>query len=356
MLKKKPRFLRLPLHEKVLFFKRLSLYMNSGVSLPLTFLYIQEVTTHKQYLYIYQQIGETILQGESISTGLAIFPNIFDAFCIGFIKAGENSGSLPKTLEHLSIILLKKVSLHKKVMGAMLYPIIVLLSTIILASFLTFYLFPKILPVFKGLKTSLPVSTRILIYSNSFVSKNWFWILITFGVAVFVVCASLRSKKIVRFLERICLRLPILGKFYTYYILSLAMSTLAIQLQGNVQLPIAIDLIEKTLPGSIYPLALEKIQKNVYQGLKFSDALHAFPRLFPRMVSQIIATGETTGSLTESVSLLAETYEEYLDDLVKNITTLIEPILMICMGCIVGFVALAIITPIYKVTQNLTIQ
>jgi type II secretory pathway component PulF len=346
----------MPLLEKILFFKRLSLYLNSGVSLPLAFTYIREVTTNKKYIYIYEQIGETILQGKTVSEGLHIFPKIFDAFCIGFISAGEESGSLPKTLDQLSKILQKRVAIRKKVMGALLYPVIILFSTIILASFLTFYIFPKILPVFKGLKTSLPISTRILIQINIFAVKEWLWILIFLGFLAFTFSLSLRSKKFMRFLENICLRLPLAGKLYSYYQLSSSLNTLAIQLLGNVRLPVAIELIEKTLPGSIYPQALKIIQRNLYMGMKFSEALYFFPKLFPRMIPQIIATGEITGSLTDSVFLLAETYDEYLDDVTKNMTTLIEPILMICMGFVVGFVALAIITPIYKVTQNVTIQ
>jgi type IV pilus assembly protein PilC len=356
MNKRRPFFITMPLKEKISFFKRLSLYMHSGVSIPIAFKYLQESAIKKSDIYVYLRIEEKILLGNPLSTGLEQFSKIFDSFCIGFIQAGEKSGFLSETLEQLAQILSKRATLRKKVVSAMIYPIIVLLSTIILTAFLTFFIFPKILPVFKGLKTQLPWSTRVLIYINATFTKDWIVILASCAIIIIICVLLLKIEKVVSVLENLLIHVPLLGTLYKYYALSAILTTISIQLAGNILLPNALELIRKTLPGVLYPRAIAVIQADLYQGKRFSESVKNFAQLFPILIPQLIATGEATGTLTSSISLLSQNYDESLDEITKNLTTLIEPILMICMGCIVGFVALAIITPIYKVTQNLTIQ
>jgi type IV pilus assembly protein PilC len=165
----------------------------------------------------------------------------------------------------------------------------------------------------------------------------------------------MRVSRVRLLFEELLMRLPIFSLLFQNYAISIFSRTLALQLEGGIRIVTALELTYAAVPGALYKKAITEVRESIMQGQRFSLALKAHKKLFPPLVCQMIAAGETTGTLSKNLQALAEMYESDLDTVAKNLTVLIEPVLMVCMGCVVGFIALAIITPIYAVTQNLSV-
>jgi type II secretory pathway component PulF len=347
------RFLRYKTSEQAALVKRLALYLHSGISLTRALTFIIEDTNKRGPRYILSTLERTVSVGSPLSNGFAQFPKIFDPFTIGFMRTGEASGRLTETLEHIAAHLKHREQLRRKITSALAYPGIILMSSICMAVFLTLFIFPKIVPVLKGFHTTLPFSTRMLIWINTLVSRDWLWIIIVCLFFIVAISVALRTVRLRRIVERILLQTPIAGSLCRYYAVVTFARTLSLQLSGGIQITSALTLTRSTLSGSLYPMAVLQIEKRILEGARLSTALYSDSKLFPPLLSQMIAAGEATGTLGANLSEMDKAYEEKLDELTKNLTVLVEPVLMIAMGGIVGFIALAIITPIYQVTQNL---
>jgi type IV pilus assembly protein PilC len=351
-----PQFLRFSIGQQALFTRRLSLYLHSGIPISHALAFIRDDATSKSITHILTILGETVASGIPLSEGLRKFPKQFSAFTVGFVQAGEASGTLSGTLARLGVVLAKREALRRKLLSALAYPALILCGTLGITLFLTLFIFPKIVPVLEGFRTKLPFTTRTLIAINNLCTHNWLYIFLgLFGIGITAISA-LRFTGVRKFQERVLLRIPLLSALYRYYVLATFSRSLALQLKGGIRILPALALIQESLPGTIYPQALVAITDEVRQGHRLSKALREHSKLFPSLTWQMVAAGEITGTLSANLELLADTYEETLDDLTKNLTVLIEPALMVCMGFMVGFVALAIITPIYAVTQNLNVK
>ncbi len=346
-------YARLSVTQQALFVRRLGLYLQAGVSLVSAFEFILEDAPDASVRRIFQKIERTISAGHSLSEGIALYPKIFNSFAIGFVRAGEVSGNLAESLERLAGYLNKHSILRSKLLGSLAYPTLVLGSTICIAGFLTLFIFPKIVPVLEGFRTKLPFSTRLLIWINTTVVHDGIWIFLGTLLLAIAAFISLRDARVRALVERGLLVIPIISGLRQSYYLATFARTLAIQLNSGIRILPALVLTKDAVSNSLYRNALIKIEKEIMEGQRFSIALRSHPRLFPPMVCQLISVGEATGTLSMNLFTIADFYEESLDEIAKNLTVLIEPILMIIMGFIVGFIALAIITPIYQVTQGL---
>jgi type IV pilus assembly protein PilC len=351
---RRPLILRFTTKQQAIVAKRLSLYLNSGIPISRAITYISEDSSSPSAAYILLALRRTVSDGRPLSQGMKEFPKCFSSFSIGFIQAGEYSGKLSNTLEQLATFLTKRSAVRTKIYSALTYPIIILVGTLAITLFLTLVIFPKIVPILKGFKTKLPITTRILIWLNAFISHQWLAIILTIGVFVAAIAVSLRSKKMRLLYESIFLRIPIISHVFTYYAIATFCRTLSLQLESGIGILPALSLARTAMPGSTYPNAIANVEEIISNGRSITGALRRHKKLFPNLVCQMVAAGEATGTLSKNLDSLALLYEEQLDELTKNLTVLIEPVLMVCMGLLVGFVALAIITPVYSVTQNLS--
>jgi len=285
---------------------------------------------------------------------MARFKNVFGEFAINLIKIGETGGILSQNLSYLAEELKKKHLLKRKVVGALVYPIIVTVATVGLVVVLTAYIFPKILPIFSGLKVTLPWSTRALMFVSTILRDHGLLILLALVVFFVGLVLTVKLSKHVRaVLDRVLLRLPIAGNIAKDYNLANICRTLGLLLRSHTRVVEAIGITALTSGNQSYRRVLERVAKGVSSGSKISRFLENEKRLFPEMMVHMVAVGETTGNLPETLLYLADMYEHDLDEATRNLSNSIEPALMVIMGLVVGFVAVSIITPIYQVTQNL---
>ncbi len=350
----RPMLLRFGNKEQVMFSKRLAMILRSGVPVVDALSMLNDAHNSRSAAFIFARIIEDVSRGEKLSSSLSTFGSTFGAFTVHIVQVGEVSGTLHQNLEYLSEELKKKEILKKRVIGALIYPAVIVCATVGISMVLTMYIFPKIIPIFQSFKHTIPLTTRILIAASGFLIRyGWFLLigLIAFSITFFFL---LRNDRIHRILEQFVFRTPIFGKLSCYYNLANITRMTSILLKGDMRFVHALEIVAGSTSNMLYGDELKKAAAHVMRGRTLSTYLRASPKLFPPLCTQMISAGEGTGNLPESLMYLSEMYEEELNDLIRNLTTLLEPILMVVMGVIVGFIAISIITPIYGITQNLT--
>ncbi len=352
--KRRPPMLRFSTQDQIFFAKRLGMILRAGMPIMEGLHMLGSETRTGSAKYIYQSLIIDVSSGQPLSSGLRKFNRIFGEFCINIIRVGETSGTLHENLDYLAEELKKKQALRRKVVGALVYPAVIVFATVGITVMLTVYIFPKIIPIFQGVKATLPLSTRALIVTSSFLSQWGLWLLA--GMVVFFVGFFFMMRLVPYFhllIDRMLLRTPLFGRLSQYYNLANSTRTLSLLLKSDVGVVPAMELVAASTRNHSYRAALYEAAKSITRGQKISVQLQSMPRLFPPLMTQMVLVGESTGNLSSSLMFLSEMYDEEINDLTKNLTTMLEPILMIVMGLIVGFIAISIITPIYSITQNL---
>lgn len=346
-------FYKLSTKEQMFFVKRLSFLVAAGMPLLQSLLMLEGQMKSKKTSKMISFLIQEVSAGQFLSTSLRRLEQGFDHFSINIISIGESVGILSKNLEYLAEELKKRDMLRKKIVGAFIYPIIVFLATILMTAFIITYLFPKITPIFKNLKATLPLSTRIIIFVSDFLTNNGLYLclflsLFSFLVFWFFVKNKHFSKKIYYF----AIRTPLLGEIIISYNLSRITRSIGLLLKSDLILSESVHITTSTIKNPLYREEFERITQKIMMGEFISPHLKN-SKLFPDVFHQVIFVGEQSGNLSDSFIYLSDFYENEVNEWSKNISNLVEPVLMIVMGLLVGFVAISIISPIYGITQNL---
>lgn len=349
---KRDLFLSVSIQEQILFARHLSLMAKAGMSILDSIKLLEEQARTKAMKTILGSVGRSVSNGQFLSVALEPYKNTFGELFINIVHIGETSGTLSENLVYLAEELTKKRQLKSKVVGAMVYPIIIMVGVIGVVSFLVFFLFPKILPVFESLGVKLPLATRILIAFANFASNYLLIILLALVVLGAVFWGLLKVRGIRWWFHRFLIAVPVLGGMVRGVNMASFCRTLAILLRSGSKIVESVGTTANTLENLVYRDALISASESVRRGEQISTHLKKYPHLFPLMLAQMISVGESTGNLSETLQYLGGFYEEEIDNATKNLSTVLEPLLLVTMGVIVGFVAIAIITPIYGITQG----
>ncbi len=345
-------FFGVSLQEQILFARHLSLMAKAGVSVLDSLQLLKKQTRSGAMISILDSASRGVAEGQFLSAALAPHKNAFGDLFLNIVKIGETSGTLPENLTYLAEELSKKSQLQSKIRGAMIYPAIIVIGVISIISFLVFFLFPKIIPVFKTLNVQLPLPTRILIAVANFAQAYTISIALGILALIIIFWLILKIRRVKKFFHRFLLMIPIVGSLSRAVNMSSFCRTLSILLRSGSRIVESLGTSGNTLGNLIYRDKIIEAGEVVRKGGQLSEHLEQFPKLFSPMLSQMIFVGEKTGNLSETLQYLGGFYEEEIDNTTKNLSTTIEPILLIILGGIVGFVAIAVITPIYGITQG----
>jgi len=343
----------LSLKEQAVFAKRLSLLVKAGVPLLSAVSLLEEQATSSANRKMFAKIKHDISNGQFLYKSLSHYPKVFGEFTINIIRVGETSGTLYTNLKYLADEMEKKRQLRQKVVGALVYPIVIVIASLGIGAMMTVFLFPKLLPIFSSLNVPLPFTTRALLWLSNTLINDWFWLLLGLGVLVFAFIILLRFEKFRYAVHTISLKLPILGPMLKHYHLTNICRISGTLFKSQVRVLEAIEVTAETTTNLAYRYRLEQLQHSIRKGGNISSYLHKYPKLFPNMLCHMIAVGETTGSLSDTLIYLGEIHESELDEQTKRLSSIIEPVMMVGVGLMVGFIAVSIITPIYEVTQHL---
>ena len=339
--------------EQVLFTKRLSILVKAGVPILQALAMLRDQASSKGAAQIMESLRRQVEQGQSLAEAMKQYKNIFSDFAINIVRVGEISGTLTQNLQYLADELKKNQELKRNIVSALIYPAFIVVATIGIASLLTIYVFPKILPVFQSFKAQLPWSTLVLINISNYMQHDWGYLLLGIIAVAVTWWLALKIGFVRIFVDRNFLRLPILGSMFKDYYIANFTRTLGLLLKSDLGIIEALQITGSTMGNKAYKKSFDKIGQGVVRGLGMSEDMKKDKLLFPAVVTQMAAIGEMTGHLSSSLLYLAEMHEEELTNKTKNLSTSIEPVLMIVMGVLVGFIAISIITPIYGITQNL---
>ncbi len=341
----------LTLKEQLYFSKRLGFLLKAGTSLEEALIMLARNSKKKK---VFDVLLQDIAQGTYLYQSLKKFPRSFGPLAISLIRSGEESSSLADNCDRLAVELQKRHALRQKIISALMYPSFIAAATILLSGFLLFFIFPKIKPLFKSLSVDLPWSTRLLMAITQITLMQALITSLIVSAIIFIFIYSVKKFPVIRQKKDLgLLHLPLLGKLLKHYELVTYTYTIGIMLSGGTPIDQACSVGIEVCHNTLYKESAKTIYTNTSHGKKFSDSLALYPKLFPQEITDMISTAEAAGTLTETLLYISKMYEQELEESTKNLSSALEPLLMVGMGLIVGFISLSIITPIYTLTQNI---
>jgi len=340
---------RISFVERLLLTKHLAIMIKSGLTLPDALRTLGDQARTRSLKSMLGSIERRIERGDRFSDALEEYPNIFSKFYVNIVRAGELSGTLEENLEHVAAQYAKDNELRKKVKQALLYPVVVIVAAALIGFFFAAYVLPQVAGIFTGLKNvQLPWTTRALLAVSAFVrSHSVSSFLAVFGSIIFTVW-FLRRKFMAPLTHYIILRLPIVGRISRLVNLARFSLILGTLLRSGVDILRAIEITSQVLDNVYYRKALAGVYLEVQQGTALWESLASRENLFPSIVSRMIGVGERAGRLEEVLNYLSEFYELEVESTMKNLSSILEPVLLIVIGFVALFFSFAILMPIYN--------
>lgn len=349
----KSLFSKISVSEQVIFTKNLSGMLKAGLSLFRALSVLKKQTKNPMFGKILTSLGNDINSGETLSSGLLKFPDVFSQLFVSMTRAGEESGNLAGALSDIGMNLEKSHSLTKKIGGALIYPGIILSAMVVIGILMFAFVVPTLASTFKELGVVLPLSTRIIIFLGNFFSNNLiFSFLAVIGLALG--CYLLfQAKFMAKYIDYISLRVPFIGDLTKELNTARTTRTISSLLSSGVSIVRAVEITQDVVQNIYYKKVLNEAKIAVEKGAPFFQVFEANSNLYPVMMSEMIQVGEETGKLSDMLLQIASFYEEEIDNKTKNLYTVIEPLLMIIIGTGVGFFAISMISPLYSILGSI---
>lgn len=333
------------------FTRQLSTMMKAGVPLLQAFDIVARGSTNPKLTRLLNDIRSDVETGTSLSSAFRKHPLYFDALYCNLVEAGEAGGILEQLLDRLAIYQEKTVALKNKIKSALTYPIAVLVVAFIVTTVIMIFVVPAFKDVFKNFGADLPAPTLLVIAMSEFFVKFW-WLI--FGVLIgggyFFFQSWKRSEKMQKAMDRLLLRIPVFGALIDKAIIARWTRTLATMFAAGVPLVEALDSVGGASGNAVYIEATEQIQRDVSTGSALTTAMQS-TGVFPTMVLQMAAIGEESGSLDHMLGKAAEFYEDEVDEMVKGLSALMEPFIIVILGVLIGGIVVAMYLPIFKLGQ-----
>ena len=339
---------RVPPMELMQFSRQMATFVRAGISIPEGLDVIIESTSSKRFAEMLRGVSEAIVRGVPFSDALAEHEAILPPYYIGLCRAGELTGRIDTVLEQLAEYIERDLDARSKVKSALTYPAIVLCMSFVTVGVLVGVVMPKFAKFFKDFHTKLPQTTRLLIGTSHFVTNFWFIFPIIATGVVWLGFWMKRSPRGRDVRDRLLLRIPVLGEVVLFSILERFCRVFGSMTRAGVSLPEAIHAAADSTNNTVYEAALLDVQERMLAGAGIAEPI-ANSGKFPRTVVQLLRVGEATGSLDHQLDNAANYYNGQLTYKLKKLTTLIEPAVVIFMGLIVGFVALALVSAMYGI-------
>jgi type IV pilus assembly protein PilC len=339
--------------ELVMITRNLGSMLSAGLTVTRALSVIERQTKNPRLKGVTKRIVERINQGDQFNQGLAEFPEVFDNLYIAMVKAGEESGTLAESLQTLAVQMQRSSNLKKKIKGAMIYPSIVIAVMVLIGILMMIYVMPQITGVFKGMNKELPATTTFLIATSDFMVAHTILVFIALFASVAAVLYFLRSRIGKIATSWLVVRLPVIGTLAKETNAARTARTLSSLLKSGVDVIRSIEITEEVLQNVFYKKIIQEVRTRVEKGTALSEVFIEREDLYPILVGEMILVGEETGQIAGMLGELAEYYETEVERKTKDISTIIEPLLMVVIGGGVGFFALALIGPIYSISDGL---
>ena len=347
------RFSTIPLKEKLFFTRNLGVMIASGLSIGRSLTNLVAQTKNKRFQGILQQVYEDVQKGMSFSDALSKYPNVFGDLFVNMVRVGEIGGTLEESLRILTVQIEKEHNLRSKIRGAMIYPSVILFAMTIVGVLMLTYILPQITGVFDDMEVELPPMTQFVMALSDALKEHSLlilFLLIGGGIGMKYFLSTPIGK---RTLSWLLLHLPAIKNIVIKVNTARFTRIYSSLLSSGVSVVDALDIVADTLSNVYYKEAIHEGRNRIQKGVDLSAVFESYPNLFPLIVTQMAKVGEETGKTEEMLLKIAEFYEEEINEITKNLSAIIEPVLMIIIGGAVGFFAVAMLQPMYSVLENI---
>lgn len=344
---------RIPTAEKIFFIQHLAVMVKAGIPIDQALTTLAEQTENKRFKKILSAISEKVQSGEPLSVALAAHPKIFNELFVNVIRSGEQSGKLENVLGQLYTQLKKEHDLISKVKGALTYPAVIVAAMLVIGVLMIIFVLPKIISLFEDIDAELPLTTRLLIGFSDFVSAYGIYLLIALVILVIILVRAGRTRQGKYFFHKMLLMAPIISSIIKKVNLARFSRTFSSLLSTDIPIIESVNITSRVLRNVYYQDALKNTAEKIQKGANISTLIKEYPALFPPLVTQMVEVGEQTGKLDSILVELATFYEEDVDRIMNNLPSIIEPILIVLLGGAVAALAVAVIMPMYNLSEAL---
>lgn len=339
--------------DVVMVIQNFSMMLEAGLTVPEAVDVITDQSKGK-LKNVFKKIQSEIQSGEALGDAIAKERDLFGPVFVSAVKTGEHSGTLAKNLQFVAEQMEKDLAVRRNIQGAMLYPSIVLSATVLIGLALATFVLPQMAGVFSSLDIELPLSTRIVMWVARLFQNYGAIISPAILVGIVGMIVLFRRKFMQPFTHFTLLHIPFIKTFVHDVNRARFCRMLGTMLESGVPIQEALEIQSESLPNLIYRRSARRMFALIDSGENFSVIIERFPVLYPIMIQRILSVGEHSGNLSNALLYLARFYEQKVEIQAKNISSVIEPLLLLLVGLGVGFVALAIFTPIYSITNGLS--
>jgi len=350
-LKPQSRKHQVPFSVITAFTRQLAILVGTGIPYDKALEILIEESQHPGFQYVLAAVKARIVEGSSLATALEAHPTLFAKMYVAMVRAGEAGGTLSQVLHQLTLSREANEEITAKIQKALIYPAIMTLIGLGIVVFMMTFIIPRIIPIFQQFDLELPLPTRLVIAASESVVNRWWLYLLTVSALAFLYSRFRRTERGEKWLDRLYLHLPLIAKILKKTIVFRFTQTLCTLLKSGVELKHSLEITQQALGNRTYENQFEQISKDITQkGKNLSQALRQ-AKIFPLSVIQMIRVGEESGQLETMLEKVAEIVEKELKQSLEKTIALIEPLLILWMALMVGFLILAVMLPMIQMNQ-----
>lgn len=339
--------------SKLMFARNLKVLIAAGISLPRALEILSKQGKSKKLKKALLKIREEIMKGRSFSDALERHTDIFSELFVNMIRVGEETGTLEDVLGVLIRQMEKDHQLKSRIKGAMVYPAVIVFAMILIGTLMLILVVPKLAEVFESMHIELPATTRAIIIFGSFMGAYWYLIPIIFFGGIFLTRLFLKLKFGKLVFSTIVLKIPLINKIVIKTNSAYTIRTLSSLISAGVPIVRSLEIVSNSLTNIHYKRAIGEAAEKVRKGSKLAEILSDYRKIYPNLIIQMVQVGEETGETSEVLKKLSDFYEEEVSNATKNLSAIIEPVLMLIVGAAVAFFAISMIQPIYGMMETL---
>ncbi|MDW8344381.1 MAG: type II secretion system F family protein [Verrucomicrobiae bacterium] len=336
--------------DLVVFTRQLATMMEAGLPLVQTLTALEEQTTSKTLKPVIQQITARVEAGEPFSAALAEHPRVFNRLYVSMVAAGETGGLLAEILDRIASYLEATSRLKKKIKSAMTYPVIVCFIAIVIALFLVLKIIPIFADIFKDFGAKLPAPTQMLINFSNFLREYFLAFVVVTAVSVFALVKLKQTPRGTAIWDRLVLRLPVFGALAHKVVISRFARTFAALVRSGVPILETLRIVGQSAGNTVVEEAVQATAVSIERGENLASSL-AQHKIFPPMLVRMVAAGEQTGKVDVMLEKISDFYDEEIEATLAGLTSLIEPLLIVFLGVVVGSIVVCMFLPIFKLNE-----
>lgn len=341
---------KIRLKELPLYTRQLAAMLSSGMPLVQSITALEEQTANKQFQGVLSGVKSKVEGGAMYSDSLEEYEQVFDELYVNMMRAGETGGMLAETCERVATFLEASNRLRAKVKSAMMYPTVVICVALTISTGLIVFIVPTFAKMFSGFGAELPKPTQMLLDTSNFIRNYWYIVIAAVAAAIYSLRRYAKTEKGAYNIDNLRLKFPLLGKLALKISITRFASTFAQLMSSGVPIIQAMTIVGVATGNKVIGKAILDARSNVEQGNTVSATLKG-NKLFPSMLIHMLSAGEQTGKMEEMLSKLAHFYQEEVDTMLEGLTSMLEPLLMVVIGVMIGGIVLAMFMPIFKMTE-----